>query len=449
MILIKPFALCALRVPVLLSFCLFFILHICPQITHTVNSVPQYLLRPHHYILRHHDLLHRNPFCPNAWAEWSYGLSLLIGSGVCKPEVYRSKFFKNYFSTISEFCPDDGNPGVDRPKRVADVLTKVCVTSQAIVDKFLDFVDHVGQGNGFSDVLSFHSDLLKRCIYVSEAFNWNSPTCPHSFSCGEPVLQKIDQGWFQSTYVCTGREFSDSGMMMVAKMGDFFPVVAESLTLLRGYVLRDAGGKIAFLPPECKNDFVTDIDHPYWTSESQKVCTEILRDSSTVFCPRKFLYDPSAVLYFLLHLPVYEYPFFLPSNNDYSSFRLIYPGLASNCSLDQAVDDSDCRFLRTNLFFNFTFSKFCTVVHRNKHNWFTSLILGILHAILDPLLELLLDLLQYLIDLLHTVLEFLVKDIKVLFAFSYVLFLRFKLECWSLALPVAVFSYLLYIFINQ
>lgn len=221
-----------------------------------------------------------------------------------------------------------------------------------------------------------------------------------------------------------------------------FPAVFRNLDLLRR-----EDGRISLAIKQCVNqDFMFEDSLHKWTSVSQRLCTKVIGGEAKKVCSEVRWLSIEQLIE--LHLNVMLIGRTVGVTVTNGTYYYIYPGLASNCSRDQLFDSEWCGIYYDNsVRFDFNYTTTCVSVHVNKHNWFTSLMLAILHALLDPLIDLFIGLFEYILQTLQQLLETLMQDTRVFFSFALLIFARFYLGCWSFAVPVCLFAYLVYCYV--
>lgn len=264
------------------------------------------------------------------------------------------------------------------------------INSSAMLDALL------GVGSNDERILEgVHVIPKSRCVSVLNKYNFESRVCPISVSCGVYHNYIAENFWFSVTYVCIPhRRFTDTSIRTIGARTLFPPDVPSSLSRSTMHVAHDViHNKFAIIPGRCAPDVilrgVAFPQHKFTTdSVEQKVCLNFTYDDISSLCTDPVWVTPEVLNRILLGT-------IEPLLLDTSVFRAtlslqpIDQGVMSDCTLREFVSGADCfTFADSSVLFRRYAVTRCYSIHYNAHNWFTALVLTMLHALLDPLFEL-------------------------------------------------------------
>lgn len=202
-------------------------------------------------------------------------------------------------------------------------------------------------------------------------------------------------------------------------------------------LLRRTDGMVMPIFKECyTKDYLKKSDAYEFTQvkNDQRVCINRLAGAIKYYCKGPYWMNPTQLIDFVYStLYITDYHPTTPQKGE----ALVAPAVYTNCTFLDFIAMSNC-FLTVALndTFSFSGSELCVSVHENKHNWFTSLMLAMFHAILDPLVELLFSAIEYLNQLFVYTFQRLTRDVRLIGALAGVNILRYYTGSWSFALPV-------------
>lgn len=301
------------------------------------------------------------------------------------------------------------------------------------------------------------SHIKDRCVSVSESYMYQSKICPHMVGCGSPVMREISTGWFSEIYICLGFTHIHDSRFIVGRIVDLIPDAKRVLPNLyeNFFVKDDHKGLVAYVPKLCENkDFLySEPNFFQFVEKNQHLCIRSLPTYLASNCSNFIWMDFEIFSKFLISdLPLnysnhHNYLNYLAMYSGPYGLKYLYDGIFSNCTLKQYKINQNCIFyFNSSLKTSFVESSRCFSVHLNRHNWFTTLILSVIHAILSPFIDLLEGFYDLVLSLFYELIFRYIGDtIFITFVISTLIIFLYTRN-WIFSIVSIIIVYIIFIF---
>nr|DAZ87881.1 TPA_asm: hypothetical protein [Fasciohepa virus 2] len=310
-------------------------------------------------------------------------------------------------------------------------------------------------------IIAGHCVLPKeRCVSILNKFWIEERVCPRLLGCDVPQFYDLARYWFSQTFACIPFKREVDSVIAIKPLSELLQLTTEVWNPFRGDIqlahdIRN--DRYAIIPSRCAQDLIVRKNFEFqWhrpvvtSSDAEAVFLKYNLDVVTTHCIEPLWHDEATTAKALIRQGFYR-----TYRSEWERVRInpvqvIDNYLISNCTVEKflgakvcIVAHADVSFLRYNITRRY-------LIQYSSHNWFTALFMTIVHAILDPLIDLLLELLRYVLILLFRTLAYLASiSVGGVSIFVFVLIstvisctIYIRYQSWTLALiiPILIFA---------